>query len=305
MSFSIRLYTPRDRAALHALLRHPSLEGEFGWLLDNGELHDPLRHPYGDPAGVWVGEVEGALAGFAMMLRLASKRGDWTAVRVGVRAPFRRRGLGRALVEQVLGRLRATGVAATATVCVSHWLPGETAPPFARHLDFEHDRYFWTMERMTRTPPPIRWPAGIETAPFDFSDRGFQDWNDSYNVAFADNALSPTSTVEACRRLAETAPFDPSGMVLAYRSGRCVGFCRNALLPGYGDVDVLGVVPEARGIGLGRALLRWGVAWLLSRQAPRVQLTVDGENQAALALYRSEGFTVARTRQIWRRLLGA
>jgi len=47
---------------------------------------------------------------------------------------------------------------------------------------------------------------------------------------------------------------------------------------------VLGVIPEARGIGLGRALLRWGVNWLEHQNAPRVHAVRDGENETALRL---------------------
>ena len=68
-----------------------------------------------------------------------------------------------------------------------------------------------------------------------------------------------------------------------------------------GEVALVGVVPEARGIGLGRALLRWGVSWIEAREAGTVELLVDGENDGALALYLSEGFVVTETREVWRR----
>ncbi|TMQ68516.1 MAG: GNAT family N-acetyltransferase [Candidatus Eisenbacteria bacterium] len=55
----------------------------------------------------------------------------------------------------------------------------------------------------------------------------------------------------------------------------------------------------ARGIGLGRALLRWAVGWLERKEAPRAWLMVDGDNESALRLYRSEGFEVTRTRHVW------
>ena len=100
--------------------------------------------------------------------------------------------------------------------------------------------------------------------------------------------------------LSEHSSFHPSGLLLAYRDGRCVGFCRCALHERFGDVDVLGVIPEARGIGLGRGLVRWGTAWLLEHDAPDVRLTVDGENTRAADLYRSEGFEIMKTRHIWK-----
>lgn len=91
----------------------------------------------------------------------------------------------------------------------------------------------------------------------------------------------------------------PDGLMLAYRDGACAGFCRTSLEAEGGEVAILGVAPEARAIGLGRALLRWGVRWLIEAGAKRVTLLVDGENDTALRLYRSEGFDVARTREIW------
>ena len=69
------------------------------------------------------------------------------------------------------------------------------------------------------------------------------------------------------------------------------------------EVAVLGVVPEWRGRGLGRALLRHGSRWLRDRGFERVMLQVDGENERALTLYRQERFEIVRTRQVWSRML--
>ena len=280
------------------MLRDPSLEPEFGWLLDNRELDDPSRHPFGEPQGAWVVDAGEGLAGFASLLRFAAASGTWRLLRVAVRGPHRRRGLGRALARQALEGPHATGDAA---LKISHWEPSDAGEPFARALGFEHERFFWTMERPGRVAPEVAWPAGIEARAFDGGDAAFQDWCDSYNRAFASNEMSIDATVEQCRALAAEPHFDRSGMILTYRAGRCVGFCRLGVHADHGDLDVLGVVPEERGIGLGRALVRWGAAWLIGRNAPSVRLTVDGENDRALALYRSEGFEIVRTRRIWRK----
>ena len=101
-----------------------------------------------------------------------------------------------------------------------------------------------------------------------------------------------------------TAPdFRPEYLMLAYRGEHCVGFCRNEAVGDTGLIGVLGVARAARGIGLGRALLRWGVGALSAQGFRRVALYVDGENENALSLYRSEGFTVERTRRFWERLV--
>jgi hypothetical protein len=58
------------------------------------------------------------------------------------------------------------------------------------------------------------------------------------------------------------------------------------------------------GVGAGvrrrrRALLRGGVRFLAGCGFGRVALMVDGAIDGALALYRSEGFEVARTHELW------
>jgi mycothiol synthase len=295
---AIRAYQPADREALHALMREPVLSTQFRWLLENHELDDPLNHPFAGPVDVWVAEGDGELAGFSTAFRIDSARGEWGLVRVGVRPGERRRGLGRSLFAHARGSL-ARRAAAGSEMKISYWEPSEGSEAFARAHGFTHDRYFWEMERPGREAPAVRWPEGIETRTWDGSDRGLEEWNDCYNVAFADNAMTGSSRVEECRRMTQQSHFRPSGLLLAYRDGRCVGFCRCALHPEYGDVDVLGVVPEARGIGLGRSLVRWGTAWLLENGAPNVRLTVDAENARAADLYTSEGFEVTKTRRIW------
>ena len=295
--FAIRPYAPGDRAALHALIRTPSLQPEFGWVLDNGELDDPVRHPFGEALGAWVAESGRAMVGFSTLVRFPAESGDWALMRVGVHDTHRRRGIGRALAAATE---EARQAAHAAVRKVGHWEPSRCGEPFARALGFTHDRWFWTMERPGITAPALGWPEGIEARTFDGSDRAFEEWNDCYNRAFATQTMNITSTVEQCRRLAARPDFDPEGMIMVRRQGRCVGFCRCAITPEFGDLDVLCVTPEARGIGLGRGLVRWGTAWLIERRAPNVRLMVDGDNERASRLYRSEGFEVIRTRRIWR-----
>ena len=60
-----------------------------------------------------------------------------------------------------------------------------------------------------------------------------------------------------------------------------------------GDVGLIGVLPEWRGRGLGRELLRWGVAELRRRGAGLVELSVEAANERATTLYRAHGFEPA------------
>lgn len=61
--------------------------------------------------------------------------------------------------------------------------------------------------------------------------------------------------------------------------------------------------PDWRGRGLGRLMLARGIGSLLNRGAESVMLGVDGRNAAAVTLYRSAGFEVISTTDIWERSL--
>lgn len=64
---------------------------------------------------------------------------------------------------------------------------------------------------------------------------------------------------------------------------------------GYGGIQNLGVVPEYRGLGLGRALLQQALAGFASVGVPRAFLEVTATNAPAVRLYRSAGFRAYKT----------
>ena len=64
---------------------------------------------------------------------------------------------------------------------------------------------------------------------------------------------------------------------------------------GYGGIQNLGVVPECRGLGLGRALLMQALAGFASVGVPRAFLEVTATNSPAVKLYRAAGFRAYKT----------
>jgi GNAT superfamily N-acetyltransferase len=68
-------------------------------------------------------------------------------------------------------------------------------------------------------------------------------------------------------------------VLLAYDGGRVVGFARTARHGMLREIETLGVVPAARGRGLGRALLHWGIAELQREATDEVTLMVEGETR--------------------------
>ena len=63
------------------------------------------------------------------------------------------------------------------------------------------------------------------------------------------------------------------------------------------ELVYLGLAPEARGRGLGRMLLRFGLAQLVRRDERMINLAVDERNEPAMRLYRGEGFRLGLRRR--------
>jgi mycothiol synthase len=122
--------------------------------------------------------------------------------------------------------------------------------------------------------------------------------------------------VDFRRRMAE-AWFDPAGFLIAVDPDeRIVGFhwtkthehppAADGQQPGHsheplGEVYVVAVDPSAQGIGLGRGLTLAGLHHLRHRGLSAALLYVDAENEAALRLYRSLGFSSWDSDTLFRR----
>lgn len=88
----------------------------------------------------------------------------------------------------------------------------------------------------------------------------------------------------------------------ARQDGQLVGYAGIALLGAEAEVHTLAVDPAHQGQGTGRSLLR---ELLAPAAGATVFLEVRTDNAPAIALYRSEGFTVVGTRRGYYRPSGA
>ncbi|MBD0712463.1 MULTISPECIES: mycothiol synthase [unclassified Streptomyces] len=86
--------------------------------------------------------------------------------------------------------------------------------------------------------------------------------------------------------------FDPKGFFLAEKDGRLIGFhwTKTHAEEGLGEVYVVGVLPEAQGGGLGKALTSAGLHHLAAQGLPTAMLYVDADNTAAVTVYERLGF---------------
>lgn len=278
------------------LVRDPSLIGEFEMLATPEACAEFFDDPFGCAAVRWLAWEGPVPVAFSLGFAIPAAQEHWAMLRIGVLASHRRRGIARALREHAFASLRSDPAAASiATVCTSHWEDNETAAAFAAQSRFVEERRYWRMQFTGDAVAPA-WPARVSLEPFDHSEGRLMDWHTAYLLSFANHHRSAMSTLEQTRALADATGFRADGVALAYLDGICAGFCRCTVSGAHGDIALLGVVPGARGVGLGRALLRWGTAWLRGQGIAIPRLMVDGQNESALQLYRSEGWNVERTR---------
>ena len=304
MPLEIRSYTHSDHNALTALINDPAIVDQFEKIAGPTGVRDLLSEPVTHPEGILLAREDGVPVGFSIAYVLPQSSGGFGMQRVGVLEPHRRKGIGIALLrasEQFLASQQK--VEALDEAGLSAWLPNDAGEALAARAGYVHQRYYWLMERPRSAVPAPTWPAGVTLEVFDFTDRHHIGWIDAYNDSFAHHHLFLPSTHERGYALTKREKFRGDGLLLAWRGEVCLGFCRCELYPSRGEIGTLGTIEAARGIGLGRALLRWGMDWLLANSEQPITLLVDGENEGALKLYQQEGFTISRTRRIWARPL--
>jgi ribosomal protein S18 acetylase RimI-like enzyme len=98
---------------------------------------------------------------------------------------------------------------------------------------------------------------------------------------------------------------NPECWWLASKRSRPVGVLLLAEMPDLKSWDLLylGLVPEARGKGLGHELVRKALWEARAAEAPQLTLSVDARNEPALNLYKSAGFEVYDQREVLLRIL--
>ena len=240
----------------------------------------------------------GELAGYAHVDVTDAVAGS--SAELAVHPGFRRRGLGRQLVE--------AAVAASPDGRLRLWAHGEhpAAAALARTLGFERSRVLFQMRRSLFAPVPApAFPDGIRLRTFVVG----QDeaaWTAVNNRAFADHPDQGGWT-ERDVKLREAEPwFDPAGFLLAEREsdGALLGFHWTKVHGSsdhdhdhepIGEVYVLGVDPSAQGLGRGPALTLAGLRHLRARGLSQAMLYVDESNPRAVALYRKLGFAIWST----------
>lgn len=209
---------------------------------------------------------------------------DSASAEVVVHPVRRRRGVGRSLVTALLD----------ATPEVRIWAHGDlpAAAGLAASTGFVRVRSLWQMSRALGADLPVaQLPPGVVVDTFRPGSDD-EDWIAVNARAFANHPEQGRLTLTDLRQRLGLPWFDPAGFFVARRAGRMVGFHWTKVHDaGTGEVYVVGVDPDERGNGLGRALTLVGLHRLRGRGLSRVILYVDEDNPAAVRLYAGLGFT--------------
>jgi mycothiol synthase len=108
---------------------------------------------------------------------------------------------------------------------------------------------------------------------------------------FADHPEQGSVTRTDVEQL-ETEPwFSADNFLVLRRDGRMIGYCWLKVEGGRGEFYVVGVDPDLHGEHLGSLLFDAGLARLRELGIRSAHLYVEGDNEPALRLYRSRGFT--------------
>ncbi|MFG2247809.1 mycothiol synthase [Spirillospora sp. NPDC048823] len=240
----------------------------------------------GDSGGVGGG-ARGGIVAYAHLDPAAD--GEPAAGELVVHPEHRRRGHGRALLralrDEAGGPLRV-------------WAHGDlpAAAALAAGEGMARVRALFQMRRPASGPlPEARVAPGVTLRTFE-PGRDERPWLEVNARAFADHPEQGAWTIEDVRDREAEDWFDPAGFFLAERAGRPVGFHWTKIHPGVsgevlGEVYVVGVDPDAQGLGLGRTLTLTGLHHLRDAGVDQIMLYVDEPNVAAVRLYESLGFT--------------
>lgn len=191
---------------------------------------------------------------------------------------------------------------------VSVWAHGDlpAAPAFAAARGLEVSRELFVLERSLEAaefPQPPTLPDGLRARAFE-PGRDEDEWVRVNAAAFAHHPEQGRLTRADLEQRMAQPWFDPAGLLLVVPApghgdpATVAAFHWTKVHPAgskgedaVGEVYVVGVDPAYQGRGLGRPLTLLGLHHLAHEGLTQVILYVDGDNAAAMRVYRSLGFS--------------
>ncbi|MFE4078355.1 mycothiol synthase [Paenarthrobacter sp. YIM B13468] len=232
------------------------------------------------------------LAGIAVVVEAPGPSGTTGVLELAVHPAYRNQGVAGRLLEALEGKRGFDGLSA--------WSHGnhEAAAELATRFGYGPVRELWKMRLMTSTSalPDVGLPDGVSLRAF-VPGQDEDAWLAANGAAFSHHPEQGSMTRADLEARKAEDWFDPAGFLLAVNdAGELLGFHwtkvhpRQGPHPAIGEVYVVGVTPEAQGLGLGKALTVAGIRHLQDKDLHAVMLYVDADNQAAVSLYQKLGF---------------
>ena len=141
--------------------------------------------------------------------------------------------------------------------------------------------------------PPI--PTGFEIVAFLPSQQR-EEWLALNNKIFAKHPEQGNWVMADLETRMNEPWFDAEGFFIATNDKKIVGFCWTKIHHDFvnqdpiGEIYVVGVDPDNKKNGLGKALTITGLNYLVAKNLKQAMLYVDADNGPALAMYQGLGF---------------
>ena len=155
-------------------------------------------------------------------------------------------------------------------------------------------RHILKLHRSLLEPlPPI--PTGFEISNFVPSLQK-EEWLALNNKIFEKHPDQGNWVMADLENRMNEPWFDLDGFFIAMQNRKIVGFCWTKIHHNFvnqdpiGEIYVIGVDPDNKKIGLGKALALTGLDYMVKKSLKQAMLYVDADNGPALAMYQGLGF---------------
>ena len=291
-----------DRAALNRLLAHGGVADDHPPLPDPELLAVTAPGPVRIEGRTVLARSAAGLAGSAFLFPAR----DGSIVLHLVVDPAVRAGGGEPALASALIR-RAVSEVPGATLHLWAVQAGPDDDEIARALDFVPERDLLQMRiALPLDENVVAATRPLATRPFQ-PGRDEDAWVRMNNRAFAGHPEQGGWTVEQLRARLAADWVDLDGFLVADDPdgegllGACWTKVHHDRTPVLGEIYVIAVDPRHHGEGWGRSLTVAGLESLARRGVTVGMLYTDATNMAAIALYRSFGFTVDHVDRSYRR----
>ena len=259
------------------------------------------KDPGFDPVGMFIAELNGKAVGRVQAYvdkQREEKKGFVQGL--GVVPKFRRRGIGRKLMDKAIESLRKREME-TAECWTRDDKP--VCKRIFESMGFKLIRIFSTMGRELDTIPSAGENEGVQIRVMKESMEDIELLRWLNDETFSEHFDFRPSTIEEWKHWFSHPDFDYKGWFFALLEGKPVGHVGTWIDSKFvkykgikrGWIDTIGVLKPHRRNGIGTSLILRGMEYLKSRGMTEVELGVDDSNPTeAIKLYEKVGFKAVR-----------